>query len=414
MVPLTKSKSRMPTRSRKRFQGNLAQPVPIPPEAINRAVEILQDGRLHRYGETCGGGDEVASFEHEFATLIGARHAVAVNSGGCALFLALKAAGVAPGDGVLTNSFTLAPVPGAIVHASATPLLVETTRALTIDLDDLERKVREGSASCLLLSHMRGHIADLERISALCQHFGVILIEDCAHTLGATWNDRPTGRFGRVACFSTQSYKHLNAGEGGVLTTDDPEIAARATILSGSYMFYGMHGAGPPPEQFVDARFEMPNFSMRMTELAAAILRPQLAQLPEWCESWNRSYRILEGRINDLPHLEVPHRAPGEGFVGSSIQFAVVGLSSNATERLVVEADGHGVHLKWFGAAEPAGYTSRYDSWRYIGADVPLPVTDQILDGLCDMRIPVGLTDQDCELITDVLGEALDVATAAA
>lgn len=412
-MSLAKVRPLISGRSRKRFHKQLGQPVPIPPEAIRRAIGVLESGHLHRYGETSTGGGEVAAFEREVAALIGARHALAVNSGGCALFLALEAAGIGPGDAVLTNGFTLAPVPGSIAHARARPVLVETTRALTIDIDDLERKIG-GGARCLLLSHMRGHIADMERIASLCQRHGVLLIEDCAHTLGASWNGRPTGRFGRIACFSTQSYKHLNGGEGGILITDDPDLAARATILSGSYMFYDRHGASPPPAHFADARFEMPNFSMRMSELTAAVLRPQLAHLPRWYASWNRSYRHLERRIDGLPHLEVPPRPPAEGFVGSSLQFTVSGLSSDDIARFVDEADRHGVHVKWFGRAEPLGFTSRHDSWRYITDAWPLPATDQILDGLCDMRIPVGLAEEDCDLIADVLGEALDATMAAA
>ncbi|MDX1541259.1 MAG: DegT/DnrJ/EryC1/StrS family aminotransferase [Geminicoccaceae bacterium] len=399
--------------ARTRFSSDLSRPVPIPPEAIRRAVQVLESGRLHRYGESRAGEGEVAAFEREFAALIGSRHALAVNSGGCALFLALKAVGVGPGDAVLTNAFTLAPVPGAIAHAGARPILVETTRTLTVDLDDLERKMARSGARTFLISHMRGHVADMDEVTRLCERHGVLMIEDCAHTLGATWNGTATGRFGHAACFSTHSYKHLNAGEGGVLTTDDPRLVARATILSGSYMFYGAHGAGPAAEHFAEARLMMPNCSMRMTELAAAILRPQLAHLPDWISSWNRSYRHLERRITGLPHLEVPPRAAAEGFVGSSLQFIACGLPAATMSRLLAEADAHGVHVQWFGSAEPIGYTSRHDSWRYTGPAAPMPRTDEILDGLCDLRVPVGLSPADCDLIGDVLGEAMTAALAA-
>jgi len=397
---------------RKRFRGDLNRPVPIPPESIRRALNVLESGKLHRYGESWQEGGEVATFEREFASFHGSRYVLAVNSGGCALFLALKASGIEPGDGVLTNAFTLAPVPGAIVHAGAQPILVETTRALTVDLDDLERKIVQSGARCFLISHMRGHVADIDEVAALAERYRVLLIEACAHTLGASWNGTPTGRFGRAACFSSQSYKHLNGGEGGILTTDDPDLAARATVLSGSYMFYGAHGAGPPPEHFADVRFLMPNCSMRMSELTAAILRPQLAHLHEWCSSWNQSYRHLERRIAALPHLEVPPRPVAEDFVGSSIQFIVGGLRPAGIARFLAEADEHGVHVKWFGRAEPVGYTSHHDSWRYVGPAARLPQTDRILDGLCDLRIPVGLSEQECDLVADVLGEAMDAAMA--
>ena len=90
---------------------------------------------------------------------------------------------------------------------------------------------------------MRGHLCDMERLDSIVRQNNLILIEDCAHTMGAAWNGRKSGNFGLAGCFSTQTYKHLNSGEGGLLTSDDPEFMARAIIMSGSYMLYERHGA---------------------------------------------------------------------------------------------------------------------------------------------------------------------------
>ncbi len=120
-----------------------------------------------------------------------------------------------PGDKVLTNAFTLAPVPGAIASVGAVPVFVGVTEALVIDLDDLAAKL--GQAEVLLLSHMRGHICDMDTLMALCDKAGgVKVIEDCAHTMGARWNGGVlSGRHGVMAAYSTQTYKHANSGEGG-------------------------------------------------------------------------------------------------------------------------------------------------------------------------------------------------------
>jgi dTDP-4-amino-4,6-dideoxygalactose transaminase len=107
------------------------------------------------------------------------------------MFVALRCAGVQPGDKVLSNCFTLAPVPGAIAHAGAQPVLVDVTDDLTIDLDDLAHKAPASGARVLLLSHMRGHICDMIALLALCRAHGCTLIEDCAHTMGAGWDGRP-------------------------------------------------------------------------------------------------------------------------------------------------------------------------------------------------------------------------------
>ncbi len=160
---------------------------------------------------------------------------------------ALRAAGLRHDEKVLTNGFTLAPVPGSIVAAGGRPVLVEITEDLVIDLDDLAAKIAESGARFLLLSNMRGHLADMDVLSALLTERAVMLVEDCAHTMGARWNGRRSGSFGLAGCFSTQTYKHMNSGEGGLLTSDDPALMAQATILSGSYMLYERHGASPPP-----------------------------------------------------------------------------------------------------------------------------------------------------------------------
>ena len=93
-------------------------------------------------------------------------------------------------------------------------------------------RAKAGQARVLMLSNMRGHLCDMDALAALCAETGLTLLEDCAHTMGATWNGRKSGSFGLTGCFSTQTYKHINSGEGGLLTSDDPAFMARATILS--------------------------------------------------------------------------------------------------------------------------------------------------------------------------------------
>ena len=234
-----------------RFDGNFTQQEPIPEAGIEAAVEVMHSGRLHRYNLSPGEIGETGLLEQEFAASVSAKYCLAVASGGYAMGAALRAVGVGAGDHVLTNAFTLAPVPGAIAALGAVPVFLEVTDALTLDLDDLGRKGSLASgARILLLSHMRGHICDMDRLMPLCEDLGLTLIEDCAHTMGAAWNGTPSGRFGVFGCYSTQTYKHINSGEGGLLVSDDAEAMARAVLLSGSYMLYERHGAAPPTRGF--------------------------------------------------------------------------------------------------------------------------------------------------------------------
>lgn len=124
----------------------------------------------------------------------------------------------------------------------------------------------------------------------IATRLGQIVIEDCAHTMGATWAGKKSGNFGLAGCFSTQTNKHLNSGEGGPLTSDDPDFIARAIILSGSCMLYGRHGAGPAEENCDASKLDMPNMSARMDNLCAAILPPQLAGIETSIFDWNSSY----------------------------------------------------------------------------------------------------------------------------
>ena len=385
-----------------RFTKSFTQQEPIPEAGIEAALAVLRHGRLHRYNTAPGEAGEVALLEEEFAALTGARYCLAVASGGYAMSCALRAAGVAAGDRVLSNGFTLAPVPGAIASVGAVPVFVEVTEDLVIDLDDLATKAAGSGARVLLLSHMRGHICDMDRLMAICRAAGVTVIEDCAHTMGAEWRGVPSGRHGLAGCYSTQTYKHVNSGEGGLIVSDDAGFMARAILGSGSYMLYARHRAAPPPEAFEAARWVTPNVSGRMDNLRAAILRPQLADLPRQRDRWNALYRVMEAGLAETPGLRLIPRPEAETYVGSSFQFLLPGWPADRVRDLVARCAARGVELKWFGAEEPVAFTSRYDSWRYAPKQ-SLPRTDRVLAGLIDLRLPLTFTPEDCALLARIV-----------
>lgn len=392
-----------------RFTGSFTQQEPIPEAGIAAAMAVLQHGRLHRYNLAEGELGETALLEQEFAALTGAKYALAVASGGYAMGCAMRAVGVKAGDKVLSNGFTLAPVPGAIASLGAEPVFVEVTQNLTIDLDDLQRKIDASDAKTLLLSHMRGHLVDMDALMAICAAAQVRVIEDCAHTMGASWRGTASGRHGVVGCYSCQTYKHINSGEGGFLVSDDADVMARAVMLSGSYMLFERHAAAPPKDAFDRVKYETPNISGRMDNLRAAILRPQLPLLDAQVDKWNARYAALEDGIRNCPGLHVIERAPEGRFVGSSIQFLLPGHAPAQIEGFVQACAARGVELKWFGAAEPKAFTSRYDSWRYAAAQ-SLPQTDRVLAGLIDMRLPLTFSLDDCATIARIItDEALQL-----
>ncbi len=389
------------------FSKPFTQQESIPEPGIERAVEILRSGRLHRYNTLEGETSEASLLEQEYATFQGQPFCLACTSGGYALQVALKAAGLEPGDSVLTNAFTLAPVPGAIDNAGGKPLLVEIDSNYCIDLEHLETLMLSSKAKFLLLSHMRGHIVDMDAVVSLCTEFGVTLIEDCAHTMGALWAGKRSGSFGKVACFSTQTYKHMNSGEGGLLTTNDESVIARAIIFSGSYMLFERNGTAPDRAVFAEIKLDTPNYSGRMDNLRASLLRAQLPGLEQNCERWNARYQALEDQLQQSQQIQLPHRSSQEAFVGSSLQFRAEAANPSQVAEFIRGCAARGVELKWFGGSEPHGFTSRYDSWRYIKNKQHLPNTLKILATTFDLRIPLTFSTADMRLIGDIIIDEL-------
>lgn len=393
------------------FGKDLSTPEPISEEAIERAVALMRSGRLHRYGEQGSGYPEPSLLEQNYASYVGSKYCVAVSSCGAAMFIALKALGVKPGDKVLTTTFTLAPVPGAIAHAGAEPVLVETSADYMTDMADLEYKAAASGAKVFLLSHMRGHIADLQAIRAICDRHGIAIVEDCAHTMGAKWDGKHTGTWGKVGCYSAQTYKHINSGEGGLLVTDDDDVAAQAILMSGCYMMYDQHILKPAAEVFERWKYVTPNFSMRMSNLAAALLRPQIGELADRGRRWNHIYSALESELTKSVHVSVPKRDAREEYIASSIQFTL-DLVPPQIERFLKECSLRGLYIKWFGTPTPVAFTSNYAHWHYLTSKPDVPKSMAVLNQLLDLRTPLSLTDDDCVLVGRIVAAASLIAAA--
>jgi dTDP-4-amino-4,6-dideoxygalactose transaminase len=390
-----------------RLDLDLSLPPLIPEQGIRRANEIMATGKLHRYGEDRSGVPEATALEEEFAGYVGTKYCAALNSCGAAMFVALKCAGVQHGDKVLMNAFTLAPVPGAVEHAGAQPVFVEINENYEIDLADLDSKAARSGAKVLLLSHMRGHICDMSKLMEICNRHHLIVIEDCAHTMGAKWDGKFTGTFGAIGCFSLQSYKHANAGEGGLLATDDPVFAAKAILYSGSYMLYAQHRARPDLTYFEKYRGRIPNFSMRMSNLTAALARPQIGFLAQRAETWNARYQKLSDGLSKIQNIRLPQRSEREEYVMSSIQFSLKGLNPSEMDQFLDACAARGVFIKWFGRDKPVGFTSVHEHWGYVEERQELPQSARVLSEVCDMRIPLALPLESCDIIVAVIKHCL-------
>ena len=376
---------------------------PIPQAARAEIDRLLSSGDLFRY--TAAAGAPVALLEQEFAALLGARYALAVSSCSAALFLSLKALDLPRGARVLIPGFTFAAVPSAVVHADCLPVLVEVGENYRVDIGDFATKL-EGT-DAVLISHMRGHTSDMDAIMALCEARGIPVIEDAAHSLGTEWHGRAIGTIGKIGCFSFQSYKLVNAGEGGILITDDPELAARAVIMSGAYESNWKKHPGMQ-NSFMLWQNKLPLYNMRMQNLSAAVIRPQLPEVALRVAKGRAGHDRVAGQLNGSAHLRVPPALPPEQRAPDSIQFNLSGDWSDAQAlAFQAEAKKRQISVQVFGLSE--GNARAFWNWEFLGPAPDLPQTRAMLMRACDVRLPTRLTEAELDYITQGLIEAAEV-----
>lgn len=388
---------------------NVYDAEPIPEAARAEIDRLLASGDLFRY--TAPEGAPVALLEAEFADLLGARYALAVSSCSAALFLSLKALDLPRDARVLIPAFTFAAVPSAVIHADCVPVLVEVGANYRVDMADFAAKLP--GAACVLISHMRGHTSDMDAIMAACDAAGVPVVEDAAHSLGTTWHGRNIGTVGKIGCFSFQSYKMINAGEGGILITDDPELAARAVIMSGAYEHNWKKHAGLQ-NSYMLWQNRLPLYNMRMQNLSAAVIRPQLPELARRVAQGRFNHDHVAARLNSSPWLEVPAPLAPEQRAPDSIQFNLTGFASDDQARAYqAAAKARGVSVQIFGLNDDNARA--FWNWQFLGPQPDLPQTRAMLMRACDVRLPTRLTLAELDFIaTALVAAATDVQAIAA
>lgn len=380
---------------------NVYDAEPIPDAARAEIDRLLNSGDLFRY--TAPEDAPVALLEREFAAMMGTRYALAVSSCSAALFLSLEALDLPKGAKVLIPAFTFAAVPSSIVHAGMQPVLCEVARNYRVDIVDFMAKLPDVDA--VLISHMRGHTSDMDAIVAACAAAGVPLIEDAAHSLGTTWHGKKIGTLGRVGCFSFQSYKLVNAGEGGILITDDAELVARAIIMSGAYEHtWTKHGTDPALTAALERwQNQLPLYNLRMQNLSAAVIRPQLPEVARRVRDGRTNHDYVAAALNTSAWLSVPDPLGPEDRAPDSIQFNLDGFDTDAEARAFAEAAAaRGVKVQIFGLS--TDNARAFWNWQFIPGALPeLPQTRAMLMRACDVRLPARLSRADLDYIIGTL-----------
>ena len=277
---------------------------PIVTDADKRAVmKVLDEGPLWALGGDDGLiAPEMIALEREFASFVGASYALACNGGTAALHMALAAAGVGPGDEVVTSAFSFLATPVAVLHQSGVPIFADIDpRTFNIDVADMERRITPRTKA-LLPVHIHGVPAEMDAINAIAAKHGLVVIEDACQAPGATYKGRPAGSLASMAAFSLNGTKNFAVGEGGLFTTSDETYRARANMVR-------MVGETLPAWDRTMEFRHLIAWNYRFQEMPAAFARSQLTRLPQYNAQARANAEALTRRLQGVRRRRAALRA---------------------------------------------------------------------------------------------------------
>lgn len=358
-----------------------AKPV-IDETDIEAAVRVLRSGMVVQ-------GPEVRAFEEEFAPVAGAAHCVAVNSGTSALHLALLGLGLGPGDEVIVPSFSFAATANAVRLVGAEPVFADIQRdSFNLDPAAVEAAVTERTAAIMPV-HLYGLPADMPALMAIAERHGLAVVEDAAQAHGAAIADRPVGAWGRAGCFSFYPTKNMHSLEGGMISTDDAELARMLRLLR---------------NQGMEQRYanEVVGTNTRMTDVAAAIGRNQLARLAGWTEQRRHNAKVLDAGLGGIEGVTVPPVADDYRHVYHQY-----------TIRVAADRDGVSQRLTELGIGNAVYYPTpihRLRPFLLDGAPNPrfeLPETERAAAEALSLPVHPSLSEDELSRIVDGVAEAV-------
>lgn len=342
-------------------------------------IAVLDSGQLAQ-------GPVAEAFEHEFAAWIGVRHAVAVNSGTAALHLLFLAHGLKEGDEIITSPFTFVASANAALFVGARPVFVD----IELDTYCLDPVLVEAAITprtrAIMPVDLYGHPSAMNELREIADRRGLLLIEDACQAHGASIDGRKAGALGVDATFSFYPTKNMTTAEGGMVTTNDDELAARVRSLR-------QHGA---IERY---RHDILGYNFRLTDLAAALGRAQLAKLDGFNEARRRNAAVLNQGLRGTPGVRLPHERAGCRHVYHQYTIRVEHERDAMQERLRELGVGTAVHYPI-----PVHRQPLYRDLGY-GAD-SLPCAELAANHVLSLPVHPGLSDSDLNRIVDSVRQA--------
>lgn len=376
-------------------------------EEIAATVRVLRSGRVNYWT-----GDEGRLFEAEFAQFAGTSHAVAVANGTVALELALQAAGIGPGDEVVTTSRTFIASASAVVMRWAKPVLADVdSESQNVTAETIRRCISPRTRAIIAV-HLAGWPCDIDPILELARAHGLKVIEDCAQAHGATYKGRPVGSLGDAAAFSFCQDKIMTTGgEGGMLTTNDRGIWERAwSFKDHGKSYQAVHRRQHP----VGFRWLHESFgtNWRMTEMQAAIGRVALRRLPEWVARRRRFAACLSDNFSHFPALRITD--PPDGFDHSYYKYYTFLRPERlrkgwSRDRIIAAINAEGVPC--FSGCCSEIYLEKAFADRFLQPMARLPVARQLGETSLMFLVHPTLTWQDMEKTCQIVARVLETAT---
>jgi dTDP-4-amino-4,6-dideoxygalactose transaminase len=343
-------------------------------EAVDR---VLRSGMLAQ-------GPEVKAFEEEFSAHVGGRHCVAMNSGTSALHLGFIAAGIKPGDEVIVPSFSFAATANSVVLAGGVPVFADIDpRTFNLDPDHVETLITN-KTKAIMPVHLYGHIAAMDRFDEIAAKHGLHIIEDAAQGHLASLNGRNAGEFGIVASFSFYPTKNMTAGEGGMVVTDDAEVARTLRLLRNQ-------------GQEIRYQNEIIGFNTRMTDIHAAIGRVQLTKLPGWTKQRQENAAYLDA---NLKGVVTPYLAPNTTH--SYHQYTIRIPGGDAAKR-----DAFMTKIGEKGVGSGVYYPTPIHRLPSFKSELNLPETELVIKECVSLPVHPSLTQDELKTIVEVVNEVV-------
>jgi dTDP-4-amino-4,6-dideoxygalactose transaminase len=367
---------------------------PFSEDAQRDIARVLASGRLFRYDARPVGETEAEKLERALCDYFGTSYALAVTSGTAALTVALLALDIPSGSTVACPAFGFPATASAILLAGLKPALVAVDENLHIDVGDLASRYGD-TLGAVVVVHMRGFAAPVTDVLRCAAGWSVPLVEDAVPALGVSYAGRRLGTFGEAGCFSTQSDKAINTGEGGFLITDDALLHERAVLFSGA--FEGRHRFHLHKLEESN-QWRLPLYNFRIDEMRAALAHSQLCTLDARMGTLKENYTYVTSRISSIPGLRVRQPTVPEAYLGDALVFFV---EPEHAEWIAEALTAEGVTARNFGAGRDPNARAFW-TWEFMGghdAAGTEPFRESVvhLRSAIDVALPAVLTQDDLD-----------------